>query len=63
MRWTIAEAVEHLDPPIKRRTLAALLADVPPAGTQYGRKGRRAQLYPVAAVMEIHRDWVDGQYA
>jgi hypothetical protein len=61
--WTIGEAVRHLDPPIPRRTLAALLADVPPSGRVYGRRGRRPAVYPVAEIMDLHRDWVDRMLA
>lgn len=57
--WTIDEAVRVLDPPIPRSTLAQLLTVVPPVGRVYGRRGRRPAVYPVAEIMDVHRDWVD----
>lgn len=56
--WTITEAVGQLDPPIPRRELARRLKDVQPTGRVYGRKGRRAAAYPIAAVFLAHAEWV-----
>lgn len=55
---TISDAVEALDPPIPRRELARRLKGIAPVGTQHGRRGRRAKLYPVAAIMVAHAEWV-----
>jgi hypothetical protein len=56
--WTIDEAVETLDPPIRRRTLVSLMRGVAPVGTVYGRRGRRPKLYPVAAFARVHGEYV-----
>lgn len=55
---TISDAVEALDPPIPRRELVRRLKAVAPVGTQWGRRGRRASLYPVDALMVAHAAWV-----
>lgn len=55
---TLADAAEAMRPPIPRRELARRLRDVAPAGTQYGRRGRRARLYPIDAIMLAHASWV-----
>ena len=47
-----------MDPPMPRRELARRLAKVAPTGTAYGRRGRRAKTYPVAAILRAHADWV-----
>ena len=58
--WTLMEAVEHLDPPIKRRTLSDLLAPHrSQARKRYGRAGRPAWAYPVSLILKAHRDWLD----
>lgn len=57
---TLTEAAEALDPPIPRRELARRLKDVASIGSVYGRRGRRAALYPIAAIMRAHADWVRG---
>jgi len=61
--WTVAEAVDHLHPLIKRRELAHLLrhAGVAPVGRVYGRLGRRPHLYPVADIMRVHAAWAKAQ--
>ena len=58
--WSVTEAVASLYPPMTRRELARQLsrAGVPPVGTLYGRKGRRARTYPVRRIFEVHADWV-----
>lgn len=57
--WTIDEAVEQLDPPIPRRTLARLMADVRPLRHRWTARGRRPAVYPVEALMTAHADWVN----
>jgi hypothetical protein len=61
--WTIAEAVDHLHPPVKPRDLARLLrhAGVPPVGRVYGRLGRRPYLYPITEIMRVHAAWAKAQ--
>jgi hypothetical protein len=59
LRWTIDEAVEQLDPPIPRRTLADLMKHVEPCGMARGGRGRPAMKYPVETFAIIHRDYVD----
>lgn len=56
---TLADAAQAMTPPIPRRELARRLKTVAPAGTQYGRRGRRASLYPVAEIMKAHAAWVE----
>ena len=56
--WTISEAAGHLHPPIPRRELARRLSVVPPVGTLYGGRGRRAKVYPVREIMRAHAEWV-----
>jgi len=60
---TITEAAEAMRPPIPRRELARRLKNVAAVGAQYGRRGRRAALYPVEAVMLAHAEWVREQEA
>jgi hypothetical protein len=55
---TVTEAAAAMSPPIPRRELARRLKDVAPVGTQYGRKGRRAVLYPVDEILQAHARWV-----
>lgn len=55
---TLSEAAEALDPPIPRRELARRLKEIPPLGSVYGRRGRRAATYPAAAIMRAHAEWV-----
>lgn len=55
---TISDAAEAMRPPIPRRELARRLKDVASVGTEYGRRGRRAALYPVDAIMRAHAEWV-----
>lgn len=55
---TLGDAAEAMTPPIPRRELARRLKGVAPAGAQYGRRGRRAALYPVDAIMRAHAEWV-----
>lgn len=55
---TITDAAEVMYPPIPRRELARRLRDVATIGTEYGRRGRRAALYPVDAIMRAHAAWV-----
>jgi hypothetical protein len=55
---TITDAAQAMIPPIPRRELARRLRDVPAVGTEYGRRGRRAALYPVDAIMRAHAEWV-----
>lgn len=55
---TLADAAQALHPPIPRRELARRLKDVATVGTQYGRRGRRAALYPIDAIMHAHAAWV-----
>lgn len=58
---TLAEAAEALDPPIPRRELARRLRDVAPAGTVYGKRGRRPKTYWLAEIMRAHAGWVNEQ--
>lgn len=58
---TISEAAEAMRPPIPRRELARRLKNVAAVGAQYGRRGRRAALYPIEAVMRAHAEWVREQ--
>lgn len=60
--WTIAEAVHHLHPPIKRRDLARLLDGIEPAGERHGMLGRRAKVYPIDVIMRAHADWARERY-
>lgn len=55
---TISDAAAAMCPPIPRRELARRLKDVAAVGTDYGRRGRRAALYPVDAIMRAHAAWV-----
>lgn len=55
---TVTEAAKAMTPPMPRRELARRLAEVPPVGSAYGRRGRRARTYPVAAILRAHADWV-----
>lgn len=55
---TVSEAAEAMVPPIPRRELARRLKGVPPVGTRYGALGRKPKLYPVAAIMLVHAEWV-----
>ncbi len=55
---TLGDAAVAMRPPIPRRELARRMKDVPPSGAQYGRRGRRAALYPIDAIMEAHASWV-----
>lgn len=55
---TITDAAQAMRPPIPRRELARRLRDVATVGTEYGRRGRRAALYPVDAIMRAHAEWV-----
>jgi hypothetical protein len=58
---TVSEAAEAMRPPIPRRELARRLKSVAAVGAQYGRRGRRAALYPVGAIMKAHAEWVREQ--
>jgi hypothetical protein len=60
---TITDAAQAMSPPIPRRELARRLRDVATVGTKYGRRGRRAALYPVDAIMRAHAEWVNGRMA
>jgi hypothetical protein len=60
---TISDAAQAMSPPIPRRELARRLRDVATVGTEYGRRGRRAALYPVDAIMRAHAEWVNGRMA
>lgn len=60
---TISDAAQVMTPPIPRRELARRLRDVATVGTVYGRRGRRAALYPVDAIMRAHAEWVNGRMA
>lgn len=55
---TISDAAKAMHPPMPRRELARRLKDVAAVGTQYGRRGRRAELYPITAIMRAHAQWV-----
>lgn len=55
---TLSDAAEAMCPPIPRRELARRLKDAATVGTNYGRRGRRAALYPVDAIMRAHAAWV-----
>jgi hypothetical protein len=55
---TLADAAEAMRPPIPRRELARRLKSVAAVGTQYARRGRPAALYPIAAIMRAHADWM-----
>lgn len=55
---TVREAAEAMRPPIPRRELARRLKGVQPVGQVAGRLGRRPALYPLAAIMRAHTDWV-----
>lgn len=55
---TISDAAQAMHPPIPRRELARRLKDVAAVGTEYGRRGRRAALYPIDAIMRAHAAWV-----
>lgn len=55
---TITDAAQAMDPPIPRRELARRLKGVTTVGTEYGRRGRRAALYPIDAIMRAHAEWV-----
>lgn len=58
---TLADAAQAMCPPIPRRELARRLKDVAPVAAQYGRRGRRAKLYPVAEIMRAHASWVSSR--
>lgn len=60
---TVGDAAQAMSPPIPRRELARRLTDVAPVGTQYRRRGRPAALYPVAAIMRAHAEWVRSHVA
>lgn len=55
---TLADAARAMTPPIPRRELARRLAGVPPVGTVYGRRGRRAKTFPVAEIFKAHAGWL-----
>lgn len=55
---TISDAAGAMDPPMPRRELARRLKDVAPVGTQHGRRGARARLYPITEIMLAHAAWV-----
>lgn len=56
--WTITEAAGQLHPPIPRRELARRLSAVHPVGALYGRRGRRAKVYPLREILLVHARWV-----
>lgn len=56
--WTIDEAVAVLEPPIPRRDLVRGMAGTAPVGRVYGKRGRRPQTFPVAAILLAHAEWV-----
>jgi hypothetical protein len=58
---TITEGAAAMSPPMPRRELARRLKDVAPSGTQYGRRGRRATLFPVDEILKAHADWMRKQ--
>lgn len=55
---TLTEAARVMDPPIPRRELQRRLKHVEPLGKRWGYPGRRPALYPVAAILLAHADWV-----
>ena len=55
---TLADAAAAMQPPIPRRELARRLREVAPVGSVYGRRGRRAALYPLAEILRAHAEWV-----
>lgn len=55
---TISDAAAAMRPPMPRRELARRLREVAPVGTQWGRRGARAKLYPVTEIMRAHAEWV-----
>lgn len=55
---TINDAARSLHPPIPRRELARRLKNTAPTGSVYGRRGRRAQTFPVDAILRAHAEWV-----
>lgn len=56
--WTVTEAAETLDPPMPRRELVRRLKHVAACGSAYGRRGRRAALYPIREIMLVHAAWM-----
>lgn len=55
---TIGQALDHLDPPIPRRTLARILAKLTPVGRaalEHG--GPAARTYRYSDVLRAHADW------
>lgn len=55
---TIRDGAAAMRPPMPPRELSRRLKDVKPIGTQYGRRGRRPALYPVAEILRAHAEWV-----
>lgn len=59
MLWSVADAVELLDPPMTRRQIRALitLADIRPVGTRSAGRlgGRPAYVYDAHAIQRAHR--------
>lgn len=60
---TLTEAASVLDPPMPRRELARRMRHVASVGSVYGRKGRRAAVYPLTEIYRAHAAWVDAQVA
>lgn len=55
---TIGEALDHLDPPIPRRTLARLLSRLESVGTAHiEHGGPPARTYRYSDVVRAHADW------
>jgi hypothetical protein len=55
---TISEGAAVMTPPMPRRELARRLKGVEPLGSTWGRKGRRAAVFPVDAILRAHAEWV-----
>lgn len=55
---TIGEALDHLDPPIPRRTLARLLTRLEPVGlARIDHGGPAARTYRYSEVVRAHAEW------
>ncbi len=61
--YTVAEALQHLDPPIPPRTLQRRVRKLHPVGVRLPteRGGRPARTYNLTDIQRVHTEWAQGQ--